>query len=84
MKLVDASQLVIGHWATICCHLDLVQIESQDDIDYFSSFIDDEISAEIWQTRKEALIEIRSHFNPDIGLNDEAIAEIDRLLDMEK
>jgi hypothetical protein len=53
----------IGMWATQCCHRDLYQIESQDQIDIILDDWDEGISHDVYFSKKEALIEIRKRWD---------------------
>lgn len=77
MKITERAQLKIGQWATTCCHQDLYQIKTQDQIEEVVDDWDDEdgFDTEVWETKLEALTEIRGRWS-EPG----PIAEIDRMI----
>lgn len=57
------NDIKIGMWYTYCCHLDLKQIETQDELEnVVDSIGSNELEAEVWLTREEALLGIRSRW----------------------
>lgn len=77
MKKENPDDLKIGHWYTYCCHLDLFQILDQEELeDIRERLSDDEPPRpEVWETRQEALLKIRTRWQ-----DPEVLAEIDELL----
>lgn len=81
MKITNPDDIKIGHWYTICCHLDMDQIKNDNDLEYAKEhavewFIEEEPPAiHIWETQLEALLEIRKGWR-----DSEVIAEIDELI----
>ncbi len=81
MKITNPQDVKIGHWYTLCCHMDLAIIETQSNLDnVLHEFLDfkDPI-VEVWETQREALLEIRVGWGdyPNIQAEiDEMIASI--------
>ena len=65
-------------WVTSCCHRDLYQIESKDQIDEIFDDWDEGISHDVWRTKKEALLDIREGWDePDeITMIDEMLKDL--------
>jgi hypothetical protein len=53
------NEIKIGMWATSCCHRDLYEIKTQDEINTIIDDWEEGISHDVYRNKKEALIEIR-------------------------
>ena len=62
-RVTNPAELKIGMWASPCCHRDLYQIKSQDEIDTIIDDWDEGISHEVYRSKKEALLDIRKGFD---------------------
>jgi len=82
MKILNREDIKIGQWGTICCERELERILNQEDIDFVIGMWDDtgEHSYEVWESQKEALITIRSRYDPSDEYGKIAIADIDEML----
>lgn len=70
--LTDAK---IGRWYSICCHCDLRDVADESDIEWIKAQRGYGCNVSVWETRREALLEIRE------GTQDAAsLAEIDTML----
>lgn len=81
MKIENPDNIKINHWYTYCCHLDLYPIETQNELEDIQSQLsseDYELCPEIWETQKEALLEIRERWQRS-GYP-KAVSEIDEIL----
>lgn len=82
---VQADQVRIGQWWTLCCHEDLWQIENESDLaDIVEMLTDAEPpTPTVWETKLDALAEIREWFVAGAEgwpENQKPIAEIDVLI----
>ena len=77
-RVTKRSEVLVGMWATSCCHRDLYQIESQDQIDLIFDDWDAGVSHDVWRTKKEALLDIREGWDePDeIAMIDEMLKDL--------
>lgn len=81
MKIEHPEDIKIGHWWSICCHLDLYEIQNQSDLTDVQEMVqsnltdDDWPHVDIWEAQGEALLEIRSRWR-----DSEVITEIDMML----
>ena len=77
-RITKRSEVLVGMWATSCCHLDLYQIESQDQIDLIFDNWEEGVSHDVWRTKKEALLDIREGWDePDeIAMIDEMLKDL--------
>ena len=65
-RITEPNQIKMGMWATQCCHRDLYRIESQEQIDLILEDWDEDISHEVYLTKKDALLSIREGWDdPD-------------------
>lgn len=83
MKVTKSDDLAIGKWVTKCCELDLTQIENEQELSDFLEYIEfsePPFLLEVWDTKREALLEIRARYRPDIADNNDAISGIDAML----
>lgn len=53
------KKIKIGMWATSCCHRDLYQISSTEEIERIIDDWDEGISHEVWLSERDALLEIK-------------------------
>ena len=89
MAITDLSKLKVGMWYAHCCHEDLSQIETGEELDDLieenTPDEDGEIEscnhAEFWETKLDALLEIKSR--PNFNTESELI-EIQKMIDNEK
>jgi len=59
MKITSPHDLRIGHWATLCCHLDLFQVLTEEKLQEIRlDWAEDGIPWEAWETEPEALAAI--------------------------
>lgn len=74
-KITQQSDIKIGMWATQCCHYDLYEIKSDEQINQIVEDWDEGLSHDVYKTKKDALLDIRR------GWNDQCeIAKIDKML----
>ena len=78
MKIKDPTQVKIGLWTSQCCHCDLHQIVTGTEIETIIEDWDQGISYDVWETKREALIDIRKGFNDikELHLIDKMLGEI--------
>jgi len=58
-NICDKKLVKIGMWATRCCHLDLFQIEDQEDLDDVIEDMDGGgLPFRVWKTKKDALLDL--------------------------
>jgi len=69
------TEIKIGMWATNCCHRDLYQIETQEQIDIIIDDWDEGISHDVYYTKRQALSEIRKRWDDpaEIAMIDEML-----------
>ncbi len=84
VEVKSREDIKIGYWQTYCCHKDLDEIRSESDIDSIMNCIEGNLEeAEIWKTKKEALLDLKETWVGSHSLendcNDE-IKEIDKML----
>jgi hypothetical protein len=79
VKITDTKQLKKGLWASGCCYRDLYQIATDDQIQIIIEDWDEGISHDVWETKREALLDIRKEFDDprDLASIDSMIAHID-------
>ncbi len=67
----------------MCCERELEHIETQEDIEYIIEMWDDtgKGSYEVWESKKEALLDIKSRHNPLEEYGKIAIMDIDKELE---
>lgn len=75
MKITKPEDIKIGQFFTCCCHLDLAEIETKEDVLSLVEDMGDDQDYEIWDTKKNALLDIREGWNTP-----EEINEIDEML----
>ena len=63
MQIKDITQVKIGMWASQCCQCDLHQISTDAEIETILEDWDEGISYDVWETKREALLDIREGFN---------------------
>ena len=85
MVATKQEELSIGNWATFCCHLDLFEIENEQDVEYYVTRLHPDSIASlgpvhVWNTEKQALEDLRTWWNPENYGAADAIAEIDERL----
>lgn len=78
-QITNPQDIKIGYWHTECCHLDLEQITTQEDLESVRNDLLGESPFEkAWKTQREALLAIRQYtFYPNDA---EMKAEIDEML----
>lgn len=59
---MNPQDIRIGHWATLCCHLDMEEIATSDTLTEIQEGIAEGIPWRVWPTRKEALLAIAQHW----------------------
>ncbi len=73
-KITDLNSLQLGYWWTYCCHLDLKQIENEEDLENIRIELIEQESPipEVWDSKLSALQEIRTRWQryPDIQQNE--------------
>jgi len=78
----DKEKIQIGYWWTYCCHLDLEEIKTEEDLQNIREQLEDDEPPMpgIWPTKLKALQEIRTRWGyyPDIQEN-----EIDPMISRE-
>ena len=75
MNTAHQTDAKIGHWRSICCHCDLLEIADESDIEWVEAQRSYNLTVNVWQTQREALLEIRA------GTQDVAsLAEIGEML----
>lgn len=79
-QITKPDDVKLGYWHTQCCHNDLEQITTQEDLESVRADLMSENPLEkVWRTQRESLLAIREYtFIPD---DSEMKAEIDELLD---
>jgi len=75
-SVIIAEELRIGMWATHCCHRDLYQIKTNEEIEYIIESWEDVPEVEVWPTKRDALLCIRGRFKD----SSDEIAMIDDML----
>ena len=63
MRIKEPILVKIGMWATQCCHRDLYQISTDTEIENILEDWDDGVSHDVWETKREALLDIRKGFD---------------------
>jgi hypothetical protein len=53
------AEVKIGNWYSLCCQRDLEIIESAEDIEYVNTLIVDDWGVDIYESKLEALLDIR-------------------------
>jgi hypothetical protein len=53
------AEVKVGNWYSFCCQRDLAIIESVEDIRYINNIIADDFGVDVYESRLEALIDIR-------------------------
>lgn len=82
MKITKQEDLKIGQWSSDCCERDLREIKSQEDIEDIIEMWDDigTDSVDVWESKKEALLDIRSTHSPTHEYGKHAISVIDEMI----
>jgi len=82
MKILNPENIKISQWGTICCERELEPILNQEDINFIIGMWDDtgKSSYEVWETKKEALLDIKSRHNLSDDYGKIAIMDIDEML----
>lgn len=78
-RITRPEDVKLGQWYTMCCHLDLYEVEDDDDVQFIRDDMLEEDEREklgvmAWETRREALLDLREFSG------EEGEAEIDALL----
>jgi len=78
MKIKNPKQIKIGLWASQCCHCDLHQISTDTEIETILEDWDDGVDYDVWETKREALLEIRKGFDDkkELLIIDKMLADI--------
>ena len=76
------KKLKIWQWYTLCCHKDLEEIKTQEDLDQVMDMLDD-ISIDIYDTKMEALLDILSSWVNSYSIN-RGFKEIDEVFSLIK
>jgi uncharacterized protein YbaR (Trm112 family) len=63
------NEIKIGMWACPCCHRDLYQIQTEEEINTIIEDWDEGISHDVYDSKKEALLDIRKGFTDIKTLN---------------
>jgi hypothetical protein len=58
-RITNPDEVKIGHWYTFCCEEDLTQIDNDEELETVKEDLQDEIDS-VWETKEEALAEIKS------------------------
>jgi len=66
----DKAQIKTGMWASQSCHRDLYQISTPEQIEVIINDWEEGISHDVYDNRKDALVDIRKSFHPG-ALQDE-------------
>lgn len=77
-KIINRDDIKIGMWATSCCHRDLYEITSEDQIGEIIDDWDEGVSHDVYRTKKEALLEIRKGWDEprEIEIIDKMLKEL--------
>ena len=75
MNAAHQTDAKIGHWHSICCHCDLLEIADERDTEWIKAQRSYGINVSVWETQREALLEIRAG-----TLSATSLAEIDGML----
>ena len=76
MEEFKKEDVKLGMWYSICCHKDLYKIKNESDMKEVQDMVGEYDTLEIWDTEKEALLDIRKTW----GDSKEELAEIDERL----
>ena len=74
-KITNTSELKLGLWASQCCHCDLHEIKTEEEIAEIIGDWEEGISYDVYNSKKEALLDIRKGFGDLKTLN-----EIDKMI----
>ena len=82
------GEIQIGYWYTYCCHLDLEEIKTEEDLQDIRQEIEDDepLLPHVWPTKLEALQEMRQWWingqkqMSDKSMNQTSIDEIDLMI----
>ena len=82
MKILNPEDIKIGQWGTMCCERNLELISNKEDIDFVIGMWDDtgHSSYEVWETKKEALLTLRTRHDPNSEYGKLCIPYIDEML----
>ena len=75
LNITKIEDVKIGMWASQSCHLDLHQIQTNDEIKMIKDDWEDGIDYDVYDNKRAALINIRKGFR-----NQESLDEIDAMI----